>query len=369
MKNFNEIDRIRIIIPCGDEICLRCLGRLLKEEEVKQIICPVDQQIVLISKKFRLKALQLLESKNQEILNILCEKHPDQIAEYYCEKERELGCHQCIYHNHKEHIAKISHVLPCNISEFNLRVIEKLKFQKQRCQDLIDQVLILKQKKNSVLSEPFNKLFNEVQNALLPHTIKEEKGDLEIVYKTPNLFDFEDETREMFALQVDDEDRIKDWIGNNGSLKFELLYRGTRDGFDAVKFHQLCDNKGSTITLIKANTGRVFGGYLHESWKNNGAYQRDSKAFLFSMHHKTKHEQFQNQEQAVYFAPNFLAWFGSDLILYDRCNENLSSYSYLHSTYKGPDGCVYGDEVSRKHLADAYNFSVLEIEVFSAKNE
>ena len=29
----------------------------------------------------------------------------------------------------------------------------------------------------------------------------------------------------------------------------KLLFRGSRDGFGAAKFHQLCDNKGPTLTL------------------------------------------------------------------------------------------------------------------------
>ena len=38
----------------------------------------------------------------------------------------------------------------------------------------------------------------------------------------------------------------------------KLLYSGLRDGFEAEKFHQLCDNKGPTITLVKANKTFIF---------------------------------------------------------------------------------------------------------------
>src|SRR4051794_40015264 len=33
--------------------------------------------------------------------------------------------------------------------------------------------------------------------------------------------------------------------------KFELLLRGSRDGFTPKKFHKLCDNKHNTVTFIK----------------------------------------------------------------------------------------------------------------------
>ena len=33
--------------------------------------------------------------------------------------------------------------------------------------------------------------------------------------------------------------------------KFELLLRGSRDGFTPKKFHTLCDGKPNTVTFIK----------------------------------------------------------------------------------------------------------------------
>lgn len=48
---------------------------------------------------------------------------------------------------------------------------------------------------------------------------------------------------------------IKLWIDPNKSIKFELIYRATRDGFTSEAFHYHCNEKGPTLTLIKANTG------------------------------------------------------------------------------------------------------------------
>jgi len=50
----------------------------------------------------------------------------------------------------------------------------------------------------------------------------------------------------------------------------ELIFRGTKDGFTASAFHTKCDNKGATITIVKAkNNGNVFGGYNPKSWVSN----------------------------------------------------------------------------------------------------
>ena len=47
-----------------------------------------------------------------------------------------------------------------------------------------------------------------------------------------------------------------------------LIYRGSRDGWSAKdNFHQLCDEKGPTLVLIKVKeTGRICGGYTSRSW-------------------------------------------------------------------------------------------------------
>lgn len=51
------------------------------------------------------------------------------------------------------------------------------------------------------------------------------------------------------------------WIGKSGRNKqWNLLYRATRDGFDAKDFHRVCDNQGPTITILRSKQRRLFGG-------------------------------------------------------------------------------------------------------------
>ena len=68
---------------------------------------------------------------------------------------------------------------------------------------------------------------------------------------------------------------------------FSLLYNGSTDGMNAAAFHDLCDNKGPTLTVIKCARGNVFGGYASVSWRSSGLPQGkhiyDSDAFLFTL--------------------------------------------------------------------------------------
>ena len=65
----------------------------------------------------------------------------------------------------------------------------------------------------------------------------------------------------------------------------ELIYRGTRDGMTSNVFHNKCDNKGETITLIKNEKGNIFGGYASISWTNpsSGTYYSAPESFLFTL--------------------------------------------------------------------------------------
>ena len=56
------------------------------------------------------------------------------------------------------------------------------------------------------------------------------------------------------------ENTIKDWINPKSKIKFELLFRKSRDGSNGKDFHNFCDNKGPTLTLIQTGNGLKFGG-------------------------------------------------------------------------------------------------------------
>jgi hypothetical protein len=47
----------------------------------------------------------------------------------------------------------------------------------------------------------------------------------------------------------DEPSLLSEWI-NSDNFETKLLYRASRDGFESTKFHDLCDDKGSTIVLV-----------------------------------------------------------------------------------------------------------------------
>jgi len=75
------------------------------------------------------------------------------------------------------------------------------------------------------------------------------------------------------------------WLGDFKKHSFQLLFRASVDSFSATKFHEKCDNKGPTITIIQTTDGDVFGGYNSQSWESDtyGNYYGDAKCFIFTL--------------------------------------------------------------------------------------
>ena len=89
-----------------------------------------------------------------------------------------------------------------------------------------------------------------------------------------------------------------------------LLFRGSTHGWSPDKFHQLCDDKGPTITIFKSKADRVFGGFTQQSWDDKSFYKKDEKAFIFSIDRKQIYRVVQAQN-AIYSHSGWGPSFGN----------------------------------------------------------
>ena len=64
-----------------------------------------------------------------------------------------------------------------------------------------------------------------------------------------------------------------------------MIFVGSEHKFLAKKFHELCDNKGPTLSIIKLEHDQVFGLYTEIAWKtHNGKIQESiANSFLFKV--------------------------------------------------------------------------------------
>jgi hypothetical protein len=95
-------------------------------------------------------------------------------------------------------------------------------------------------------------------------------------------------------------------------------------GFEATKFHSLCDNKGPTLSIIKTTSGHTFGGYTKASWEphNSGIWKHDTSSFLFSVDKLTKYPITKDYDKAIRCYSSYGPIFGTgySIVIYDKSN-------------------------------------------------
>ncbi|GBB93219.1 hypothetical protein RclHR1_21300002 [Rhizophagus clarus] len=120
--------------------------------------------------------------------------------------------------------------------------------------------------------------------------------------------------------------------------EFELIFHGSRDGFSSRKFHEICDNKFHTITIIKVkDSNEILGGYNPVIWKSDESFGFTKDSFIFSFKDKNGIDNYIlsrviEGEYAIYNSIDFGPYFGfKDLYLcgedfYDKSSCDSSDY-------------------------------------------
>ena len=105
---------------------------------------------------------------------------------------------------------------------------------------------------------------------------------------------------------------MKQWLLSQLPMKvltLTLLYSGSTHGWEQSKFHELCDEKGPTITVMKSKAARVFGGFAMQSWDSKTEdYKADEKAFIYSIDRQQIYRVIDTHKAIYcdsYWGPNF----------------------------------------------------------------
>jgi hypothetical protein len=164
--------------------------------------------------------------------------------------------------------------------------------------------------------------------------------------------------------------------------QISLLWRGSRDGFEAQEFHRRCDGHANTLTVILDTKGNIFGGFTPVEWESrvhngkwgneNNCYKADDsqKSFLFTLKnpHNIPARRFalkaEKKEEAIGCDSRYGPTFGPrsfhhDINVCNNCNTSLFNQASVGDTYindTGLDGKIV--------FTGSMTFQVQEIEVF-----
>ncbi|KAL3874413.1 hypothetical protein ACJMK2_037431 [Sinanodonta woodiana] len=176
------------------------------------------------------------------------------------------------------------------------------------------------------------------------------------------------------SLTNEDKEQLSKWIGQ-GPKQFTLLYCMNSDGCDPQVFHEKCDNRGATVTIIYSTSNHVFGGYTSNSWQKSAEarYAYDNSAFLFHLRYKDK----ESSESSMFPVqrPEFATetyllsgpQFGQNGELCTFCHAvpkrngifNLNARINIGDTFKLPPDSIFQDLVTGTY--NAFNIEVYSV--------
>ena len=162
---------------------------------------------------------------------------------------------------------------------------------------------------------------------------------------------------------------ICDWIKPNAKIKTKLLYRVSRDGDGADKFHKYCDNKGPIIIFAILYNGYRFGGYSGLSWTSKDKWVKDKDSFLFSLNNKLKFMN-NNTNATIYHGQKYGPYFGggmfsNELVINFKNNKCLSGNNNicndLGGVYTFKNKGLLGIDVKGNYHFDLDDYEVYAI--------
>ena len=134
----------------------------------------------------------------------------------------------------------------------------------------------------------------------------------------------------------------------------------SENGSDSKNFHEFCDNKGPTLTLISTTEGKKFGGFTPLNWKNEGGFINDESmaTFIFSLNLNKKFDIIDKEKNAIKNDENNGPNFGNgDIIVYQDMTEG-KTYANEKSTFLRDNNLAL---IEREGKQGTFNIDEIEV--------
>ena len=379
----------------ADFFCKTC-NKLFCEECVNVHNTLIDDHSIISSNE-----------DNSNKINYICEYHSKPFI-YYCDS---CKCHLCENCKINEHLK--------NMHKMEKLTEEYLKFNKS---NLLESFCIINNFLNADLLEYKNKFIKILQdlisitNSIYNDYVLENKNILSLVniyleyfpenkYKKNNLDNINNLNEFLNLYKIDfidiiNNQKIKELYQNinkfinnsycysfskglecskilenkeefsfvrslsSKNYNFNLIYRATRDGSYPSNFHEKCDNKGPTISFIKTDDNKKFGGFIskdRQSGNLNQTYVKDKNAFIFSINKKSKY--LIKDENTDAFDYSSIRGLNFTTCLGFYCNDDSGNMFKPKNAYESGTISAYNSN-NKFEFAGKNNFQAVEIEVF-----
>ncbi|EXX57948.1 uncharacterized protein OCT59_001202 [Rhizophagus irregularis] len=207
------------------------------------------------------------------------------------------------------------------------RLISSIKFNNLNSEEFLDNVY------------PYKKLIpKELREDLIKHFLNPKNQSIENLNNSKSI--------DSRIITIQHTELISKWIDRleitdemKSSYEFNLILRGSHDGFSPNKFHEICDNQSHTITIIKVkDSNEILGGYNPIIWKSDSGFGSTKDSFIFSFKNK---ENIKNcilsrisedlEDCAIFNCMNYGPSFGAGCDL-KLCGDNCYDKSAYYHT-------------------------------------
>ena len=94
------------------------------------------------------------------------------------------------------------------------------------------------------------------------------------------------------------------------------------------QFHEKCDRHENTLTIIRTDKEKIFGGFTRFSWESEYKQKDDDKGFLFNYNKNEIYYRNKDEQIEICTGYNHGPLFGKykDLVIEDNCLHNKNTY-------------------------------------------
>jgi len=226
-----------------------------------------------------------------------------------------------------------------NIKDINI-IFDNIK----KCSDIKSKIIFYPKEENEIIS-----FIKNIKNF----------GSIKEYFGSNNLIDIS----KIIGGNYQYSQSIKNWINSNENenLKFELLYRLSENGEKFSKFHELCDNKGPTLSLFHINDDNKIGIYTPLSWDSYSDWKNDIETFIFSLNKNKKYKKLK-EDMSILCKKNGGIYVYGLGIQETNCNSMKELVYYPNTRQKIFDNSseILPNDMKEKSLS----FTLKEVEVF-----
>ena len=159
---------------------------------------------------------------------------------------------------------------------------------------------------------------------------------------------------------------IINWIKektNKDSINFKKIFTMSLNGSSSKDFHDYCDNKGPTLTLIKTTKNKIFGGFTPLDWDISGHNKYDEKeqTFIFSLNLVKQYDIINKEKTAICCRHDYGPIFGgSDFNIASNMKKGNNFANSKTSFITNNNLELIGEEGSSKEI-DIEDFEVFKV--------